>query len=136
MIHALLVPNISVGDFKIGDTIKNYLHKSPTLYLKKDEYIENLYAFKEPPVDVFVDDLNNITNITCSFECIWKGQNLISMDYYEFLKLSKTIPDSFEKIYLLINNRGQNQTVYTFENFGLQIWVWNGNIVTVSATKY
>ncbi|WP_295712252.1 hypothetical protein [Mucilaginibacter sp.] len=139
MNNTALIPNISVGLFKLGDNINNYnSYKSD--YNKKshnDEYMEDYYEFVDPPLIVFVNGNNEITTINCNVECLWEGINLIGFLFDAFLKLASIKPNNHELIYVLKNaDKGQNQHVYTFENFGIQVWTWRNKIVTVSCTSY
>lgn len=131
-----LIPNRSVGDINLGESITNYQLRNYTYYPRGDNYLEDLYTFENPPVDVFVDDQNRITTINCSSQCIWREKDLIRMPIMVFLKLVDTVPDSIENIYLMVNNQGQNQTVYHFDDLRLQIWVWRNRIRLVSCTSY
>lgn len=58
------------------------------------------------------------------------------MSFEEFLSFYKVAPDYSDKIYILVNGRGQNQMVYDFDKLGLQIWVWRKKIVTVLVSNY
>ncbi|SHN31206.1 hypothetical protein [Mucilaginibacter sp. OK098] len=134
-----LIPNVSVGQLKFGESIKKYLKYEHT-YFKKDVndiYMEDNYEFIDPPIIVFVNSSNKISSITCNVGCFWKGENLIGFPINEFIKLSGIEPDRKEKLYVMTAyNKGQRQDVYDFESLGLQIWVWKNKIVTVGCTNY
>jgi hypothetical protein len=136
MIEAALIPNISVGDLKIGSSITTYLKRAHVFYSKKDEFLEDMYTFTQPPVDVFVNDDKIISMISCSNKCIWKNKNLIGLNYQDFVILASRSADSCERLYLVANYKGRNQIAYTFDDLGLQVWVWKNRIVTVSCGNY
>lgn len=103
--------------------------------VNEEEYQYESYDFIDFEVSVWVEN-DHIRTIRCDKFCFFRQQNLIKMKYQDFLSLSGIYPDSSENIYLLVNNRGQNQKVHTFERSGLQIWVWRNKIVTVLISNY
>ena len=131
-----LVPNESVGVFKLGNNIKEYLNLNPKYYPKIDEYTDDMYDFCCPELSIWTNDDGVINSISCHKECYWQGNNLIKMLFEEFLSKYKINPDQSENIYLMVNERGQNQMVYDFNDLGLQIWVWRKKIVTVIVSSY
>jgi hypothetical protein len=135
-LDAELLPNCSVGYFVIGDNINKYLFHKYEFYPSIDKYTNNLYEFNNPKLSIYVDDNNVITSIHCEYECYWQGRNLIKMYFEEFLSTYNIKPNMSEKIYLLVNGRGQNQMVHDFDDLGLQIWVWRKKIVTVIVSNY
>ena len=66
---------------------------------------------------------------------MFRGYNLIKMDYAQFLEIFNVVPDDVD--YKLPieqeNGRCKWQDVYDFVNLNLQLWVWRGRIVTVMA---
>lgn len=132
-----LIPNISVGDFFLGHNIDEYLVYEHEYYSKNtDEFADDLYEFYSPPVSIWTNNNHNIIIIGCYKECYLQGRNLLKMPFEEFLSFYKVVPDYSDKIYLLVNGRGQNQMVYDFDQLGLQIWVWRNKIVTVLVSNY
>ena len=132
-----LIPNRSVGDFFLGHNINEYLVYEHEYYLKNaDEFADDLYEFYSPPVSIWTNNDHNIITIGCYKECYWQGRNLLKMSFEEFLSFYKVAPDYSDKIYILVNGRGQNQMVYDFDKLGLQIWVWRKKIVTVLVSNY
>jgi len=136
MANTKLIPNLSVGDIKFGDDIKNYFDLEFDYYPKGEDYIEDLYVFRKPPVSVYVDERKLVTSINCFKECYWKETNLIGLPIKNFIKLIGASPDSSEKIFLIVNKIGQTQTVYEFESFGLQVWTYRNKIVSIFCTTY
>ena len=66
---------------------------------------------------------------------MFRGYNLIKMDYARFIEIFNVVPDRV--IYTLPieqeNGRCKWQDEYDFDNLNLQLWVWRGRIVTVMA---
>lgn len=136
MSETILIPKKSVGIFNINDRIKNYTY----LHHTKEHHIEKYFSYDSYDFNVkgmvlWVEN-DEIESICCSESCYLNDKNLILMPFDKFLSEYNAIPDSSEKIYLLVNGRGQNQIVYEFETLGLQIWVWRGKIRTVIANNY
>ena len=132
-----LIPNKSVYDFLLGHNINKYLDREYEYYPKEDnEFSDDLYEFLSPSLLIWTDDNHKIAIIGCYKECYWEDRNLIKMPFNEFQSLYNVVPDKSENIYLLVNGRGQNQTVYDFDKLGLQIWVWRKKIVTVLVSNY
>lgn len=131
-----LIPNRSVGGIKIYGQIDDYLNLEYVFFDKGIDYSEDLYIFKEPAVSVYVDDNHKITSIKCSANCFWKDVNLIGLNISKFIDLFGYQPNETDKVYILVEGKGQNQIVYEFDSLGLQIWTWRKKIVTVFCTKY
>ena len=101
-----------------------------------NEFADDLYEFLSPSLSIWTDDSHKISIIGCYKECYWAGRNLIKMPFDEFLLSYNVTPDKSENIYILVNGKGQNQTVYDFDKLGLQIWVWRKRIVTVLISNF
>lgn len=128
-----LIPNTSLGEFILGKNIKDYSHIPHNIIRHEDEsYSYNSYKFEENGVTLWTDENDNISTIRCTKQCFWKQNNLIKMTINDFLIKYEAIPDEIETLYVPINeDRGQNQTVYSFNNQGLMIWTWRNRIKTV-----
>lgn len=129
--ETVFIPKKSIGKFAIGDRIDKFLEGNYDYYPKNENYSYDLYSFYDPTIDVYTDDKGLVDSVRCSNICTWKGQNLIGMAFSEFIALSELEPDSSEKIYLIVDDKGQNQTVYEFNKLRLQVWTWRNKIVTV-----
>lgn len=135
MYNIVLIPQVSVGKFILGDNISNYLHISHrVIHHDEDQIPYDSYIFDDLGITIWVEN-NKVDTVSCIVECIWKDKNLIKMKFDDFLSICNNIPDKEESIYLLVNGRGQNQIVYDFDDLGLQIWVWRKKIVTVIISK-
>jgi hypothetical protein len=133
---AILTPNVSVGDIKLGDDIENY----PTRALEySDEAGEDPYscfAFTDTPVQAFVNEAGRIETIRCETECIWQGVNLIGMEFAEFQTLYPEEPDEVDRLLVDTPDGEQDQDVYDYDDLGLQVWSHNGKIVVIMASIY
>jgi len=131
-----LVPNKSVGEFVLGSDIRKYTHLPHYLTKNKEkDFSYESYNFYEKDLILWVEK-SKIETICCEKECYWADHNLIKMPFDEFLLSYNVTPDKSENIYILVNGKGQNQTVYDFDKLGLQIWVWRKRIVTVLVSNY
>lgn len=127
------MPKIGVGIFRLGKNIDFYIQKmSYEYYSKGEEFISDLYTFYNESLEVFVDQNGLIEDINCSHFCYYKGKNLIGYNFDKFL-IEENYQGSLqkEKIYLMVEEKGQTQTVYDLDDLGLQIWVYRKKIVTV-----
>ena len=97
----------------------------------------DVYYFDNLNFDIWVEN-DKIVVINCEIECYWQGKNLIGMLYDDFLALiNYQQPDKEEILYVPVDrDRGQNQTVYTFDHLGLMVWVWRKKIRTVLISNY
>lgn len=132
----VLIPNVSVGNFRIGVSINRYLKR----HHKKTHYVEKYFEFDSyyfPDENLIVHVENDlIDDILCEKFCYWKGKNLIRMNFSKFLKDFGVEYDNKDEIYLQVDNRFQTQKVYDFHDLGLQIWVWRNLIRTVIVGRY
>jgi len=131
-----LIPSVSVGGMRFNDDISKYVDFEHTFYSRGTDFDDDLYVFVSPPLSVYVSDKGKITSICCRKECFYNGVNLIGLGIDNFIMLSNERPDKFEKNYILVEDREQNQTVYDFDSLALQIWTWRKKIVTVFCSNY
>ncbi len=134
----LLIPNKSLGIFILGDYIEKYLYLSHVQKCENEErFSYNSYEFYNGNIEVWLTEDNRVRTIHCDKKCYWKNQNLIGMNYNNFLILTQQEPNEEDIIYIPVStDRGQNQKVYDFDDLGLQVWVWREKIRTVLVTKY
>ncbi len=133
-----LIPNISYNDFVLGSNISSYIDREHTKKTYHEStFINDSYHFIKEDIDVWCELDGQINSIRCSSSCIYKGVELIGLDFSKFVSIIERTPDDEDIIYLSgPNNRGQNQHVYDFDLMGLQIWVWRKRIRTVMIFKY
>ena len=128
-----LILNTSYDDFEIGSNISKYYKLTHSVDRYDIPYSWECYNYSHDGVEIELWCENKIVkNICCSQSCIYKGKELINMNFNDFLQAIEEIPESHDVIYVPTSNkRGQNQQVYDFEESGLQIWVWRNRIKTV-----
>jgi hypothetical protein len=133
-----LVPNKSYGNFILGDEIKKYLLFPHTVnYIKEALYNYYSYHFHNDTVIIWTTEDNRIETIRCISKCYWRNQNLIGMQYEDFLVLVAQLPDSESIGYDPISpEQKQKQSVYEFTVLGLQIWVWRKKIKSILISRY
>jgi hypothetical protein len=126
-----LILNKSLGRFIIGDDIEKYLHLNH-LISDIETFSRGCYDFYNETIAVWTTK-KKIETIRCNVKCYWQNQNLIGMLYEDFLVLANPQqPDDESVEYVLISSeKGQNQSVHTFYDLGLQVWVWRKKIRTV-----
>ena len=132
-----LIPKKSYENFILGDDITNYLHLPYHMKSSDDPIVYDVYYFDNLNFDIWVEN-DKIVVINCEIECYWQGKNLIGMLYDDFLALiNYQQTDNEEILYVPVDrDRGQNQTVYTFDHLGLMVWVWRKKIRTVLISNY
>ncbi|MDD2797224.1 MAG: hypothetical protein PHV20_01385 [Bacteroidales bacterium] len=131
-----LIPNKSLGFFKIGDNIESYINLPHDVETRENIcFSYKSYNFYTLNVIIWTEE-NIIETISCNFNCYWNNCNIIKMPFEEFCAKYNIRPDKFENIYIIVNERGQNQKVYDFDVLGLQIWVWRKKIVTVLISNF
>jgi len=133
-----LNPNISLGEFIIGDNIEKYLYLSHTVnHIDLGRYSYDTYAFYNGSVKIWITEDNKIETIRCDTKCYWKGQNLIGMLYDNFIILSNKSSDTENIGYLHIDTeRKKKHQVYEFNKLGLQIWGYRKKIRAVLISRY
>ena len=128
-----LILNKSYDDFILGDNIIRYKNMPHQIHKHNDPDVWECYIFdlNGSEIELWCENAV-IKSICCNHSCIYKGQELINMNYQEFLHIIDEVPVTHDVIYVLTNkNCGQNQHVYDFDKSGLQIWVWRNKIRTV-----
>lgn len=126
--------NRSYDDFLLGSPITMWenLPHSVEKYTEPEEwYCYYFNAINKKEIEVWCEN-GIIDAICCRISCIFKGNELIKMNFQVFLDLIEEKPSSHDIVYVVVTkDRGQNQHVYEFDKSGLQIWVWRNKICTV-----
>lgn len=131
-----LILNTAYNDFILDSDISNYLYKRHTKAVYNESTFTNSsYYFYDDEIDIWCDDDGKINVIRCVSSCLYQGVELIGLPFQELLSIIHILPNNHERIYLLVNGKGQNQHVYDFETIGLQIWVWRQKNKTVLIYK-
>ena len=120
-------PFISVGDYKLGVNVKDFL--------KKKDYWIYYPPYKDLNGEDYKDEIDGITlgvenekiiSITCSKECIYKGENLIGMPINKFMKKFNLQPDEIDKLWV---SDDEQEDVYNFDDLGIMVWVDKNGII-------
>ena len=128
-----LILNTSYDDFELGHKISKYVRRPHYIHKWNDPFQWDCYTFiqEKNEIELFCED-KIIKSICCNESCIYKGKELIKMDFQEFIEIIEEEPASHDIEYVVVTkDRGQNQHVYEFDKSGLQIWVWRNKIRTV-----
>ena len=132
-----LDPEISYGEFQIGEDIAKYMD------LVEKEQGENIdwdsYITKDSDkVSLWCSCSGIVYAIKFRTHCFYKGQDLIGMPIFDFLKMLNKEPYHVEIIWVPTkdDNHGQNQHVYDFDlnrsgSKGLEVWTWRKRIVSI-----
>ena len=132
-----LVPKISLGIFRLGESIDVYTSiLDYVLYPKNEGLVSgfyDFYDFYEGDIVVYTGNSGYIDDISCRKYCYYNGQNLIGLNFDKFIESVSIDKGKTQKdeIYILVNDKGQTQQVYDIDDLGLQIWVYRKKIVTV-----
>lgn len=133
-----LIPNISLGVFRFGDDISQYVPLYPCSYEAnpdKDEVFGfDSYNFPTLGLSVWTNSAGMITSVRSDTYCYWNDVNIIGLSIKKFLKFFQLETDNEEVCYLL-HGEMKSQHVYEIDSIGLQLWTWYGKIKTVIATR-
>ena len=133
-----LIPFKSVGPFRFGTKISDYLENSVYNYIQKkdpDETNWDCYEIESPKLDIYVEN-GLIQSIACYKKCILNGKNIIKIKIGDFISHVNEYPDLNQTDAIFIGNEEKPQVVYEFDKFGLQVWVKEGIIITVYCSPY
>jgi len=126
--------NISLGEFKFGSSITQYLEDFKHDFTPSDSATGwDNYSFKYPEIDIYTEE-DEIISIRCEKHFFWKKKDLIEMHISDFIDLAKEDPDEVEDIF--VYDEEHPQIVYGFEKIGLQIWTRDNKIITVLCADY
>jgi hypothetical protein len=133
-----LVPNVSLGPFKLRAPIDDYFSLSDYVYYKQDEdYLRDFYEFKRyVGLSIYVNKSNLINHIDANRYCLYQNMNMIGCNFNKFKKMIHQEPDTESIEPIVVNNKNQKQHVYDFDNLGLQIWVRYNIIKAVICGNY
>ena len=131
-----VIPFVSVGVFKFDTPIKEYLQNSLYSYTQQgvQENGYDYYSIIEPQLSITCEN-GNITAIMCHKCCYINNRNLIGLSLSQCKKILNAEPDSYDFIQVGYDDE-KPQTVYDFDSLGLQIWVANQKVVSVSCFSF
>ncbi len=127
-------PFEGISDFVLESNINNYLNEFNLKYTPIDDSTEwETYSLEDEGISLYVED-NKIVSIACEEECLYKGRNIIGMNINEFINFYNINPiGEIDELYI---NDTETQSVYEFDDIGLQVWCSNDKIVTVIASSF
>ncbi|GGH20542.1 hypothetical protein GCM10011418_25840 [Sphingobacterium alkalisoli] len=111
-----------VGDFILGDSIKEYLDRFEfSIDDMSDDKVTPVicYTFSNPEITLFVEIDGIIDYIECYEELLYKGVNLIGLSVQQF---SNHVEDDYSDEDRLYVNEEDVRYVYEFNQVGLQVW--------------
>lgn len=132
----ILTLNKSVGTFKIGDCIEDYLdfpHEISHLY--EDNIIsDDVYEFPDIGIEVIVPvGQKIITTIRCKKYCFWNGENIIGMLFKTF-KEKYNLPDVHAEKFIIpgaLSLKKYDFTEGESSNIDLVVWTYRNRIMKV-----
>lgn len=118
-----LIPFNRVGDFVLGDNIKNLLINFPFKItdFSHDEIAPSInYSVNNPKITLYVSN-GKIDFIGCYEELLYNGINLIGITIEVF---SSILDTTYTEVDLVDFEADElPQYIYEFESVGLQVWV-------------
>ena len=128
------IPNICLGPIKIGSDIEPYL---ATLNLVADNSEDNTgwdtYIFPDFETYIDVED-EKVVSVTTYSEFLYKGQNLIGLNLFKLGELLGVAADEIGQP--VEYEDGDIKTPYEYYELGLQVWVSDKHVTSISCTTY
>lgn len=128
---------LSYGEFQIGENIAKYMdlvEKETGENIDWDSYIVQ----DSDKLNLWSSSSGTVYAIKFRTHCFYKGQDLIGMPIFDFLKMLNKEPYKVEIYWVPTkdDNHGQNQHAYDFflnrsGSKGLEVWTWRKRIVSV-----
>ncbi len=131
MEELILHPNVSVGEFIVGDNVENYLYREHKVEKVGDNMPYDAYIFDDIGVVLWTEPDGEIDIITCSLNCVWEGNNIIGMNFDDFLLIYEDEAGSPEFLEAKEWVGGLEMLVYEYEDLGFQLMVIMGTIISV-----
>ena len=136
-IELTLDPEISYGEFQIGENIAKYMN---LVEIETGEFIDwNSYIVQDSDrLNLWSSCSGIVYAIKFRTHCFYKGQDLIGMPIFDFLKMLNKEPYHVELFWVPTkdDSHGQNQHAYDFDlnrsgSKGLEVWTWRKRIVSI-----
>ena len=131
-----LNPNISVGKFRFGRNIDEYVLGYSFKFFEPNSKLEDdagKYSNEELGLTLFIDKSKLISNIFCKKYCFYKGVNLIGLNIDKFIAKFELLPNKIEKFLVYLNESEiQNQTAYDIDDLGISLWTYRKKILKVT----
>jgi hypothetical protein len=126
---AILLPFKAVGPIKLGERI-NICPYPFEILVEGDNKDQDIYELENEKISVTVTKGGVIDAIICENELIYKGVNLIGIEYQVFL-CHMSIEDIYESDSLDFLEGESPQLVYDIDEYGLQVWTRDDIVVTI-----
>lgn len=128
-------PYVRVGEFYFNTPMDEYQEKL-TDYIKRiDEYNYTYFSAKDDSCMIGFDEDDLLSAVFCYEVVTYNNINLIGLTLNEFQMVIKCNfigkPEEFD-----IDDDDIPQYVYDFENFGSQVWIKNGVIVSMVLYRF
>lgn len=131
----ILIPNLKVGDFELGQSIQFYIENFKFQVEIADEYEIpkwDIYSLEAEGLELYVED-NIIVSIACRKDLILNNLQLIGGSVSAVMNKLNLEYDDKDAIYL--NEEDEAHDVYEFTPLGLQVWEKNNVIDCVFCYK-
>jgi len=127
-------PNISLGPILIGSNINSYLKK---FQLVKDQSVDatGWETYMLPSFDTYIEtEEGKVVSITAHKEFIYKEYNLIGLN---LIKLGELLGVSADEVGMPVEYEdGEIRTPYEYSDLGLQVWITNKHVSSISCCTY
>ena len=129
----ILVPHQSVGPFRFGVQIAEYLESWPLVFFGRgDSSGYDSYLLDSIGVSLYTEE-GRLEAVFCEKECVYRGRNVIGMAFQDFETHANVIAVETPGIYEFEAD-DVNQKVYEYDAIGLQVWTKHGCVVAVIAS--
>ena len=128
---------LSYGEFQIGENIAKYMD---LVEIEEGENIDwDSYITKDSDkINLWCSDSGIVNTIRFDIHCFYKGQDLIGMPIFDFLKMLNKEPSIVEIGWVPTkdDHHGQSRHAYYFDlnrsgSKGLVVWTWRKRIVSI-----
>jgi len=132
------VPNIRLGQIFLGEDINVYVNNLGAILQDEEKGSDDCtswvsYALPDP--DVFIDVENQkVVSITSYRDFIYKNKNLIDMSIIELEDVLGCSADEVGET--IFYDDADQKTPYEFFDLGLQVWVSEKRVVSISCLTY
>jgi hypothetical protein len=131
-VNLLWNPCVGVGEFVFGANIKPFINKF-MLVLEAEEFESkvdwNSYSIPNKNIRIYAED-ERIIAVACYEECWLNGKNLIDLRLEEVIEITGIVEGQIraDEEYEI---NDAIQRVYEIDDWGAQIWIQDGRVVTV-----
>lgn len=128
-----LTPLSRVGSYIFAS--EAYLYLDKVLSISERNTDTDWITYRMPNgIDLYIED-GLVTAVCCREVCLYKGLNLIDMSFSDFLRLFDLEYPEKPDDRLFMANFGDLVDIYEYDDFGLQVWVYNGAVANLICSK-